>query len=63
MDQVETHMGPVAYRRAGAGAPLVLLHGGLSDGRSWAPQLETLAREYDAAVRAFLRRVPGAAGG
>jgi pimeloyl-ACP methyl ester carboxylesterase len=47
MDQVETHMGPVAYRRAGAGAPLVLLHGGLSDGRSWAPQLETLAREYD----------------
>ena len=30
MDRVETHVGTVAYRRAGAGAPLVLLHGGLS---------------------------------
>jgi pimeloyl-ACP methyl ester carboxylesterase len=47
MDRVETHVGTVAYRRAGAGAPLVLLHGGLSDGRSWAPQLESLAGEYD----------------
>jgi len=47
MDRVETHIGTVAYRRAGAGAPLVLLHGGLSDGRSWTPQLESLAREYD----------------
>jgi pimeloyl-ACP methyl ester carboxylesterase len=25
----------------------VLLHGGLSDGRSWTPQLESLARDYD----------------
>ena len=25
----------------------MLLHGGLSDGRSWTPQLESLAREYD----------------
>ena len=47
IDQVETHIGTVAYRRAGAGAPLVLLHGGLSDGRSWTPQLERLAHEYD----------------
>ena len=47
MDRVETHIGTVAYRRAGAGAPLVLLHGGLSDGRSWIPQLESLAPEYD----------------
>ena len=47
MDRVETHIGTVAYRRAGAGAPLVLLHGGLSDGRSWTPQLESLAQEYD----------------
>jgi pimeloyl-ACP methyl ester carboxylesterase len=47
IDRVETHIGTVAYRRAGAGAPLVLLHGGLSDGRSWAPQLESLAHEYD----------------
>jgi pimeloyl-ACP methyl ester carboxylesterase len=47
VDRVETHVGTVAYRRAGAGAPLVLLHGGLSDGRSWTPQLESLARDYD----------------
>jgi pimeloyl-ACP methyl ester carboxylesterase len=47
MDWIETQVGTVAYRRAGAGAPLVLLHGGLSDGRSWAPQLESLAHEYD----------------
>jgi pimeloyl-ACP methyl ester carboxylesterase len=47
MDRVETDIGTVAYRRAGAGVPLVLLHGGLSDGRSWNPQLASLAREYD----------------
>ena len=47
MDRVETPIGTVAYRRAGAGAPLLLLHGGLSDGRSWTPQLESLAHEYD----------------
>lgn len=47
MEQVETPLGRVAYRRGGAGDPLVLLHGGLSDSRSWAPQLESLAREYD----------------
>jgi len=47
MDRVETHVGPVAYRRAGAGPPLVLLHGGWSDGRSWTPQLDSLADEYD----------------
>jgi pimeloyl-ACP methyl ester carboxylesterase len=46
MDRVETHIGTVAYRRTGAGAPLVLLHG-LSDGRSWNPQLESLVNEYD----------------
>jgi len=47
MDRVQTHVGTVAYRRAGAGAPLVLLHGSFSDGRSWTPQLESLAHEYD----------------
>ena len=47
MDWVETHIGTVAYRRAGAGTPLVLLHGGLTDGRSWTPQLDSLAHEYD----------------
>src|SRR5215831_19356536 len=47
MDWVETRVGTLAYRRAGVGDPLVLLHGGLSDGRSWAPQLESLAQKYD----------------
>jgi pimeloyl-ACP methyl ester carboxylesterase len=47
MDRVETRLGTIAYRRAGRGPPLLLLHGGLSDGRSWAPQLDSLAREYD----------------
>ena len=36
----------VAYRRAGDGPPLVLLHGAASDGRLWQPQLEGLADEF-----------------
>jgi pimeloyl-ACP methyl ester carboxylesterase len=36
----------VAYRRAGAGPPLLLLHGGWSDGRQWAGQLERLADAF-----------------
>src|SRR5262249_24472143 len=47
VDRVETPIGAVAYRRAGAGAPLVLLHGGWSDGRPWTPQLGSLAQQYD----------------
>jgi pimeloyl-ACP methyl ester carboxylesterase len=47
LERVETPFGELAYRRAGAGAPLVLLHGGMSDSRSWAPQLSSLAGEYD----------------
>jgi pimeloyl-ACP methyl ester carboxylesterase len=47
MDRVGTPIGMIAYRRAGAGAPLVLLHGGLSDARSWIPQLQGLAHHYD----------------
>ena len=34
---------PVWYETAGAGDPLVLLHGGLSSNASWAPQFEGLA--------------------
>jgi pimeloyl-ACP methyl ester carboxylesterase len=37
----------IAYRRAGAGAPLVLLHGFLCDSRVWRPQHEELAAEFD----------------
>lgn len=36
----------IAWVRAGAGAPLVLLHGGISDARYWRPQLETLSEEF-----------------
>ncbi|KQT02153.1 alpha/beta fold hydrolase [Cellulomonas sp. Leaf395] len=35
----------VAYRRAGTGPPLVLLHGASHDGRAWAPQLDGLSDE------------------
>jgi pimeloyl-ACP methyl ester carboxylesterase len=37
----------VAYRRAGSGAPLVLLHGGWSDSRAWTPQLAALSSDFD----------------
>jgi len=37
----------VAYHRAGGGPPLLLLHGGWSDGRAWTPQLRDLAAEFD----------------
>jgi pimeloyl-ACP methyl ester carboxylesterase len=37
----------IAYRRAGAGNPLVLLHGAWSDGREWRPQLAGLSDEFD----------------
>src|SRR4029453_13930053 len=36
----------VAYRRAGQGSPLVLLHGGLADSREWRRQVGGLAHEF-----------------
>jgi pimeloyl-ACP methyl ester carboxylesterase len=36
----------IAYRRAGVGPPLVLLHGFTQDSRVWRPQLEALADAY-----------------
>jgi pimeloyl-ACP methyl ester carboxylesterase len=36
----------LAYRRAGEGPPLVLLHGFTHDGRTWRPQLAGLADEF-----------------
>ena len=36
----------VAFRQAGKGAPLVLLHGIYGDSRNWAPQLEALSDEF-----------------
>lgn len=37
----------IAYRRAGEGPPLVLLHGGWADSRAWLPQLEALSPAFD----------------
>jgi pimeloyl-ACP methyl ester carboxylesterase len=36
----------VAFRRAGAGPPLFLLHGAFGDSREWHPQLDELADEF-----------------
>ena len=36
-----------AYHRAGGGAPLMLLHGGWSDGRTWHAQLRELSDGFD----------------
>jgi pimeloyl-ACP methyl ester carboxylesterase len=46
MQAVEVNGLEIAYRREGAGPPLVLAHGGASDGREWRPQLEGLADEF-----------------
>jgi pimeloyl-ACP methyl ester carboxylesterase len=37
----------IGYRRAGTGPPLVLLHGGLADSRSWRREIEAFAAEHD----------------
>ncbi len=47
MELVEVGRRKIAYHRAGDGPPLVLLHGGWSDGRLWRPQLAGLADEFD----------------
>lgn len=46
MNTVEVDGLRIAYRRAGQGPPLVLLHGAFSDSRTWTPQLEQLADEF-----------------
>jgi pimeloyl-ACP methyl ester carboxylesterase len=47
MDTVRVDGRVLAYRRSGAGAPLVLLHGGWSDSRAWTPQLRGLSGDAD----------------
>jgi pimeloyl-ACP methyl ester carboxylesterase len=37
----------VAYRRAGSGPPLVLLHGFICDSRVWRPQIDALSTDFD----------------
>jgi pimeloyl-ACP methyl ester carboxylesterase len=36
----------VYYEEAGAGPPLILLHGGTATGRTWQPQLPAFARQF-----------------
>ena len=46
MEVVRAYGLEVAYERAGAGAPLVFVHGAASDSRLWRPQLAALADEF-----------------
>ncbi|MGZ8577472.1 MAG: alpha/beta fold hydrolase [Actinomycetota bacterium] len=46
MDRVAIGGLSIAFERRGAGAALVLLHGGLSDHREWRPQLDGLADAF-----------------
>lgn len=46
LERIEVGGRCIAYRRAGAGPPLVLLHGGACDGRVWARQLRDLSSEF-----------------
>ena len=46
MDHVTIDGLTLAYRTAGAGRPLVLLHGAISDGREWRPQMEDLSDAF-----------------
>ena len=47
MSEVEVSGLRIGYERAGAGPPLVLLHGGFGfDSRSWRRQIEALSNEY-----------------
>jgi pimeloyl-ACP methyl ester carboxylesterase len=46
MDHVEVAGLRIAYRRAGEGPPLVLLHGGVGDSREWRRQLAGLSDAF-----------------
>ena len=47
-EKYEVHVSSlrIAFRRIGDGPPLVLLHGGMEDGRSWLRQIRDLADEF-----------------
>lgn len=46
MDEINIDELRIAFERKGEGAPLVLLHGGLSDSRMWRRQLDELSDEF-----------------
>ena len=46
VNQLELPAGPLRYREAGAGPPLVFVHGYLVDGRLWDPVIEVLAARF-----------------
>lgn len=46
MEKVEIGGQLIAYRAAGSGPPLVLLHGGLSDSRAWRREIDALSDEF-----------------
>jgi len=46
LDEVVVDGVRIAYRRAGQGPPLLLLHGGPSDSREWRHQLQGLSDEF-----------------
>ena len=47
MERIEIAGLRIAYERAGAGSPLVLLHGGIGDSRDWRRQMPAFAQQFD----------------
>jgi pimeloyl-ACP methyl ester carboxylesterase len=47
MDAIDVDGRTIAYRRAGSGPAVVLLHGGWSDSREWSRQIDALSNEFD----------------
>ncbi|QKJ20847.1 alpha/beta fold hydrolase [Microbacterium hominis] len=47
MDAVDVDGLRIAYRRAGSGDPLLILHGGLEDSRLWIDDIERLSTRLD----------------
>ena len=45
----------ISYRRAGNGPPLMLIHGGAEDSRTWTPQLKALSDEFTVIACAVAR--------
>ena len=46
MEYVDVDGLRIAYRRAGSGPPLVLLHGALADSRVWRRQVDEFSEEF-----------------